>query len=207
MRFNSVNQKKVEHLTARWNPPKRQVERVWEGILIGDAELEELKAKLEMEERKKVPVYGGADISDNLRALLWLPPGMTTYEDLDETKFNADLETMMVKQRWEERIKEERGSEEWTKEWEVQDAEASKVKENNTVNFAKKKDSSFPTYPRITLPKPNHEKREVEMRNLTGRLKDVFKKYKDQNCNEKGRVKADNITKEERIGLKEARKS
>ena len=201
------NQKKVEHLTDRWNPPKTQVDRVWKGVLIGDAELEELKAKLELAEEKEVPTYGGAEISDNLRTLLRLPPGMTTFEDLDDIKFNADLESMMIKQRWEERNKEERDGEAWTEDWEVKEAEASEIREGNSINFAKKKATALPTNPRITLPKQTHEKREIEMRNLTGRLKDVFKKYKVENCNEKGKIKKDNLTKNERAGLKEAKKS
>ena len=73
------------------------------GVLIGDAELEELKTKLGMNVDKDVPTYGGAEVSDNLKAFLRLPPGMTTFEELDGIKFNADLEAMMVKQRWSRR--------------------------------------------------------------------------------------------------------
>ena len=105
------NQKKIKHLTARWNPPRAQVDRVWKGVLIGDAELEELKAKLDIDKVREVPAYGGAVVTENLKAILRLPPGMTTYEELDEIKFNADLEAMMVKQRWEERNKEVRDGE------------------------------------------------------------------------------------------------
>ena len=132
------NNNKVKHLSDRWNPPRKQVDRIWKGVLIGDAELEELKTKLGMNENQDVPTYGGAEVSDNLKAFLRLPPGMTTFEELDDIKFNADLEAMMVKQRWEERNKEERDGDEWTEEWEVKEAEASKVKEDTNINFSKK---------------------------------------------------------------------
>ena len=63
---------------------------------------------------------------------------MTTFKELDDIKFNADLEAMIVKQRWEERNKEERDGDEWTEEWEVKEAKASKVKEDTNINFSKK---------------------------------------------------------------------
>ena len=198
------NQKKVEHLTSRWKPGRAQVERVWRGVLIGDVELEELRLKLGVEKEKEVPVYGGAQISDNLRALLKLPPGMTTYEKMDEIKFSEDLEAMMVKQRWEERNVEERDGEAWSEELEVKDAEGSEVKDGNNLDFGRKKATALPTNPRITLPKAVSEKREIEMRNMSERMKDVFKKYKSENCDEKGRVKMSNLKENEVRGLKEA---
>ena len=198
------NQKKVEHLTSRWKPGRAQVERVWRGVLIGDVELEELRLKLGVEKEKEVPVYGGAQISDNLRALLKLPPGMTTYEKMDEMKFSEDLEAMMVKQRWEERNVEERDGEAWSEELEVKDAEGSEVKDGNNLDFGRKKATALPTNPRITLPKSVSEKREIEMRNMSERMKDVFKKYSSENCDEKGRVKMSNLKENEVKGLKEA---
>ena len=107
----------------------------------------------------------------------------------------------MVKQRWEERNIEEREGEEWSEEWEVSKAEASKVKDSNNVDFAKKKATEIPTDPRLILPKQTNEKAEKEMRNLTGRLSDTFTNYREENCNDKGRIKTDNLTKEERSGL------
>ena len=157
-----------------------------------------------MEKEKEVPVYGGAQISDNLRALLKLPPGMTTYEKMDEIKFSEDLEAMMVKQRWEERNVEERDGEAWSEELEVKDAEGSEVKDGNNLDFGRKKATALPTNPRITLPKAVSEKREIEMRNMSERMKDVFKKYKSENCDEKGRVKMSNLKENEVKGLKEA---
>ena len=61
--------------------------------------MEELKVKLGREKEKEIPVYGGAKLSENMKAVLKLPPGMTTYEDLDDIKFKEDLEAMMIKQR------------------------------------------------------------------------------------------------------------
>ena len=114
---NQKNKNKRDHLIKRWKPSKTQVERVWKGILIGDEELEELRLKLGRgEEEKDIPVYGGAEVSENMKAVLKLPPGMTTFEELDDIKFTEDLEAMMIKQRWEERSKEERDGEEWTEE-------------------------------------------------------------------------------------------
>ena len=81
------------------------------------------------------------------------------------------------------------------------------MKDGNNVDFAKKKATAIPTNPRITLPKQTNEKVEIEMRNLTGRLRDTFKKYREENSNDKGRMKTDKLTKEERAGLKEAKES
>ena len=39
------------------------------------------------------------------------------------------------------------------------------------------------------------------MRRMSERLKDAYKKYKDTNCSDTGRIKKDNITKQERLGL------
>ena len=64
---------------------------------------------------------------------------MTTYEELDDIKFVEDLEAMMIKQRWEERSKEERDGQEWTEIWEMKKSEASDVKDGNNLDFAKRK--------------------------------------------------------------------
>ena len=57
------------------------------------------------------------------------------------------------------------------------------------------------------LPKHTHEKREIEMRNLTVRLKDMFTTYKNEHCNEKGRIEKDNPSRVVRAGLQEAKRS
>ena len=59
---------------------------------------------------------------------------------------------------------------------------------------------------RISLPKPTIEKREIQMRSMTERMKDVFQKYKSDNGDNKGRIKQDNLSKQERAGLKEVKK-
>ena len=97
------NKNKVKHLVQKWKPTKTQVTRIWRGILIGDAELEEMRNKLEMEEQKEVPVYGGVEIFDKMKELLKLPPNMTMFETLEDIKFNEELEAMMIKQRWEDK--------------------------------------------------------------------------------------------------------
>ena len=51
------NKNKVEHLVQKWKPSKTQVARIWRGILIGDAELEEMRNSLEIEEKKEVLIY------------------------------------------------------------------------------------------------------------------------------------------------------
>ena len=103
--------------------------------------------------------------------------------------------------------KEERDGEEWTEEWQELEAEATRVKEGDNLDFAKRRASEIPTNPRISLPKPTIEKREIQMRSMTERMKDAFKEYKDTNCDDKGRIKNDNLTKQERLGLKEVKES
>ena len=81
------------------------------------------------------------------------------------------------------------------------------MREGENLDFAKKKASEIPTNPRISLPKPTIEKREIQMRSMTERMKDAFKNYKDTNCNENGRIKNDNLTKQERLGLREVKEA
>ena len=73
------------------------------------------------------------------------------------------------------------------------------------MSFSKRKVTDIPTCRRVTLPKPVDEKNEVVMRNMKLKMMEAFQSYKSENCDEKGNIVKTNLTRENRIGLKQCR--
>ena len=91
---------------------KKIVPKIWEGVLIGDEELEEKRTEIEPQKDQEPPVYGGAVITVEQKSVLKLPPGLRTYEQLQERKMKVDVEMMMAKMRMEVKGKEQREGQE-----------------------------------------------------------------------------------------------
>lgn len=99
----------------------------------------------------------------------------------------------------------ERGGEEWSLEWQSKELERSRLydPEQNRLTFSKIRATNLPTCRRITLPKPGCEELEITMRNMKLQMMTKFREFKEKNCDEKGNIKKDNLSKEQREGFKE----
>ena len=115
------------------------------------------------------------------------------------------MEVCMSKMRWETRSREDREGEPWSAEWQHLELPTSKVYDEDTkkISFSKRKVTEIPTNRRVFLPKPVDEKTEIGIRNLKNRVMETYQDYKKENCDEKGHIKKDNLSKGQRLGLKQ----
>ena len=217
--WNEKKQKmknKIKHLVQKWKGGHQAQEGKWNGIAISDEELEDFRKHGELEnhnlkiheETKDPQVYDNESITENQKALLRLPPKFATYGTISKEEMEVEFEVMNCKLRWEERNKREREYEDWTREWEVDRIEREKVFDTRTKNmsFTTKRVTDMPTCRRIHLPHPEKEKMEVEMRSMTQRMKDTVEDYVKENCDEKGRIRQNNLTTQQRNGLIECKR-
>ena len=206
---------KLRHLTQKWKYKYEQHEEKWNGIAISDKELEEFHKNGEIEEHGlKVSnvntdpaAYDNIEVTDNQKALLRLPPKFATYGKISEKEMEFEMEVMNCKLRWEARNKRERDNEIWTREWEEEKIEREKLfdTQSNRLSFDMKRVTDIPTCRRIQLPDPEEEDIEVEIRSMTQRMKGVVAEYKREYCDDKGRVKSNNLTEQQKMGLIECK--
>ena len=206
---------KIKHLTQKWKYRNEPHEERWNGIAISDKELEEFRKDggieehgLKLNEVNTDPaVYGNTEVTENQKALLRLPPKFATYGKISEKEMEVEMEVMNCKLRWEARNKRERGNEIWTREWEEEKIEKEKIfdTQSNRLSFNRKRVTDLPTCRRIQLPDPEEENIEVEIRNMTQRMKGVVTEYKREYCDDKGRVKSNNLTEQQKRGLLECK--
>ena len=96
--------RKVQHMVAKQNPIRDSVMGTFEDILIGDSELEERYG----ETIPKVAVHGGIDPSPNVISFLRLPANLRLFDKIEKIIGEKKVEEAAVKDRWEERNKEDR---------------------------------------------------------------------------------------------------
>ena len=206
---------KVRHLSEKWRRRHDREDEELCGIAVSDQELDRFYVSGGIPEQGlkpsrstvDVPIYGGCRISETQRSVLTLPPKFTTYEHISDTAMEAEMEVMNCKLRWENMNKAEREGETWTKEWERERMEKENVYDNQrqVMDFKKMRVTELPTCRRIMLPEPQEESIEIEMRSMTQRLKDVVSGYKTEFCDRKGKIKQDNLSTKERMGLEECK--
>ena len=99
---------KIVRLEEKWKPWTKSAQTMIRGILVSDKGLEKLE---EMEPCVSVPVYGGVDVDQEINdTLARLGPKFTVCPNLDLEVVETNIEKAMVKARWEDRNKEEKGA-------------------------------------------------------------------------------------------------
>ena len=106
----------------KWGPKEKTID-TWKGIAVSDRALNSFQEQegIQTDGEQKVPVYDKTTISENQQAALKLPPNFTTYETISERKMEIEIETAMVKTRWEDRNKKTRNGKVWNEEWQDQE--------------------------------------------------------------------------------------
>ena len=208
---------KVRHLSRKWRRRHEGEVKELRGVAVSDQDLERFFVSGGIPEQGlkpsqstvDLPIYGGCTITETQRSVLSLPPKFTTYENISDMAMEAEMEVMNCKLRWENMNKAERGGETWTKEWERERMEKESIYNNQrkVMDFKKMRVTELPTCRRVMLPDPQEESIEIEMRSMTQRLKDAVSGYKSEFCDRKGKIKQDNLSTKERIGLEECKNS
>ena len=143
-------QQKVQHLKGKWGETT-DIQEMYKEVAISDKALEDYKLNTEQNwNDQKPPVYGGVNITEEQEAFLRLPPGYTTYERILEKDFEAEIELMATKARWEQMSKRDREGEDWNEEWQDSKMEQEVFdSEHNKLDFSRKKVTDLPTCRRI----------------------------------------------------------
>ena len=157
-------------------------------------------------------MYESVVLSEDEQALLDLPPNFAIYEAMTTHAYEVDIEECMAKLRYS-RITDPIGTED-DSEFELTAAEsdlfadigveARNVYDEGVLIYdvRKKNISDIKNNPRLTLPKPLSGHEEAIISCLKSDFMEIFKSYLADNCDEKGKIKAANLTKSQLRGLR-----
>ena len=207
------NQRKIETLinrkkqdSVRQSQSSREDTR---SILYKDIELNTLCSDIGQESKTNFEVYGGVETSDNVKRILSKEPGFMIHASIDEVEIEVEIEKGLAKARYElmsrgdEEGEEggERGDEEGRK-----DSSQQEVGLNKTLQYSNLRATDIPTVQRLYEPKQGSLRQEIVMESTKEKLMECARKYRSTHCNDKGELKDQNLSKEERQGLKQLKK-
>ena len=185
--------KKIRHLSNKYKQTNRiEIPDEIDGIILRDQEIPN-------EYNSTARTYGGITLSDNEQSVLKLPPKFATYERVNETSCEAEIEKMLTKLRWEEKKKqidpegnelppEERG-------WHNQ--------QTKTIDMREYRSTYLPFNNRVYAPEPLDHETETCMQNLKIKLNQCTQRYVEK---QRGRENLSNLSEQERNGLASLKK-
>ena len=151
-------------------------------------------------------VFGGIDISDNVKAFLRLPLKFKTTAKLSRTSHQVQTECRAARQRWRIRDKIQHGPEDfeaYRRRKERENMDRLPV-QGNCVDFSQIRVTSLQANKYIHMPKPAPDRDEVAIQSEMIELLDVWDLFVDRNCNEQGSIKnGNNLSRAEQMGRKE----
>ena len=211
------HKRKIDHLERRWVRRRREERRGEVGVGVADQLAgiryrdTDLRRKAEEEGREvevhQVPlIYGDIQATPEERAIMALPSKFSTFGAIN--KEEMEVEVMMAKAKWELQAREERKGDdgeggEWTEEWEVEQQEQQEV--YSTMDFANRRVTSMPTCRRTFPPRTLPARESAIFNSMKSRVLEVTEGYKRSRCDEKGNVRAINMTETEARGLRSIR--
>ena len=156
-----------------------------------------------------VPInHGDIPLSDSEKEILCLLPGFTVYDKIDKVRIETAAEVMIDKLRWEMRSKEERDGEDWDEEeeWETVREKTVYDEAGGVIDFAKQRVPDIPTCRRITVLEPRGETEEIVFANIKSRFSTATDQYMRDNCDNKGNIINQNLSKSQLDGLRSLKK-
>ena len=193
---------KVRTLKNRY-VPKEQVEASIRDIKYRDADLETLNNNHDINEPR---LYGGVNINNAAKNVLNKDPNYMLFENIDQTEIEVEIEKGLAKARYEIMSAEE-------------EEKRNSGNTNNmirtgdmiehvttTLNYANLRATDIPTVSRIFPPKPASVKIEKVIDNIKVKLLETVAEYSEKHCDSKGKIKEQNITREEEKALKNLKK-
>ena len=192
------NKNKINHLTNKYHKKGHIEERI-RNIRFRDVDLGlmEVNENLGNEPR----LYGGIEIANNARNVLCKDPNYMMLDPINSTEIEVEIEKGLAKARYELMGRSEDEDSDGSKDGEG--GTDCQVEPNKTLNYANLRATDIPTVSRLHPPKPASIKKEKIMDNIKEKLLDTVFEYKKEHCDNKGRVKDQNITSDELKAIKE----
>ena len=222
--------KKVEHLTKKFGEKKNcEMDKSVLKIMGNPRIFEE---DLGPEEIKKPVIVSSVDETVNLSEdelnVLKLGPKYCMFVDLDDEKFETDVEEMIMKTKWDLMSDDDRDKpgledialnvllgEEVCEEIDREKEEELRVAESKTpfnqgemtFNLARRKATDMKGNSRVYFPKKSRSlEEEAALETLRVELLALFKVYVRKNCKKKGGAQSINLTHSQSKGLKSLKK-
>ena len=206
-RIQQKNKKKIDHLVKKFLPakqalPESLVRYKAESLFVGEEDDEDCQ------EAPETPlIYGGLKLDEEESQALLLDPKLAVFDNLDEEKFETDMEMCAAKLRWNQIDKDEGEeiivSDEEKERHEILDAKARLPFDAETLSFdyGKVKATDVKLNTELFLPKPQKVSYEVGLEMRRTKYLEVFRDFVKSNCDEKGRQKS-NLSVKEKRGIK-----
>ena len=174
-----------------------------------DEELDEFEKQNTPVGNNKPEVYGGVSLSEQSEMILSKEPGFMIHNIINEIEVEVEIEKGISKARYELMNREDEN------ENESSDEEGSDTTSNNRrqeenknkiLNYKNLRATDIPTVQRLIEPKLGTMSKEIIIESTKGKLLECVHQYKEEFCNNKGEIKEDNLSYEERQGLKQIKR-
>ena len=192
------NVRKVDTLMNRWVPKRNDVKNIRD-VKYTDEDLSTNTANDNSEE--DVIVYGGGELTENMKAALRMNPKYMMYNRIDERQIEVEIEKGLTKARYSwmgEKDKSDKDGGDGKSMNESEEDGRSEVynMSSKTADYANVKATDLPTVQRLFPPRPASLRRELAMQNMKEKMISKTKEYKSKKCNQKGWLKEKNVNKE-----------
>ena len=196
------NRNKVVTLTNRYSP-SQDMDTEIRHVRYRDAELSSIGVE---EHVGNIPrMYGGAEVRSSAVNILSKDPNFMILDRIDDTEIEVEIEKGIAKARYElmdcsedEADADDGGGGGGNKR--------DKVELNKTLNYANLRATDIPTVSRLHPPRPATIKKEKIIDNIKEKLLETVSEYKKKHCDGKGRIREQNITRDEMVAIKEMKK-
>ena len=153
----------------------------------------------------KPAIYAGIKgITKDQEEILMMAPNHRVYSRLNLESFETELEKAFIKANWE-KIRENHSNEEHNKALETgynKDDLKTFDKKKKVVNFQNLKATDLKNNKRIKIPEFDDDAEEIRSNTVKTELKEVFMKYMEEHCDEKGNLLDGNLTTEQVKAIK-----
>ena len=188
------NKRKINTLTQRYKP-NNQMDKEISDVVYRDEELNKIERNrkiLNSEHNNKPRIYGGVEVNKDAISLLSKDPNFMILDRINKEEIEIEIEKGLAKARYELM---ECGDE-------VEEGETKKVP-CKTLNYASLRATDIPTVARLHPPRPSTITKERILDNVKNKLLETVTKYQSQHCDDKGKIKNQNITQAEEKAIKD----
>ena len=186
--------------------PAGRERKEMKAIKYKDEELDELEKQTKNTYNNNPEIYGGAQISEKSKKVLTRKPGFMIYNNIDETEMEVEIEKALSKARYELMNRGEDDEDDISGSQSNNESSRSDVEANKVLDYSNLRATDIPTVPRLIEPKLGTITQEIIMENIKEKMLECVREYKEEYCNNKGELKEDNLSMEERQGLKQMRR-
>ena len=202
------NIKKIEMLVkSKKNEIRKQTQynrrEDTKSVKYRDRELEEMQRESQHTNKNEPEVYGGAVISEKQKSVLSKEPGFMMFNRIDEIEVEVEIEKGIAKARYEMMSwGDDEGEED-------DDEPRNRIQDEDprtTLKYSNMRATQIPTVQRLHEPRQGKIKQETIIEGTKEKLLECVQEYKKTHCDRKGNIKKDNLSQEEKEGLKQVKK-